>query len=58
MIEVYTPPGSLVVPLLGVTYRILNRNHKRELLRSLWVRTITRGSSMCILGTMSLNPKP
>ena len=31
------PTASLVVPFLGVPYRILNMNHKKELLWSLWV---------------------
>ena len=31
------PIGSLVVPFLGLPYSILNMNHKKELLRSLWV---------------------
>ena len=29
--------GSLVVPFGGLPYRILNTNHKKELLRGLWV---------------------
>ena len=33
------PIGSLVVPFLGLPYRILNMNHKKELLRSLWVES-------------------
>ena len=31
------PIGSMVVPFLGLRYRILNMNHKKELPWSLWV---------------------
>ena len=31
------PIGSIVVPFLGLPYRILNMNPKKELLWSLWV---------------------
>ena len=31
------PIGCLVVPFWDYPYRILNVNHKKELLRSLWV---------------------
>ena len=31
------PIGSMVVPYWGLPYRILNINHKKELLWSLWV---------------------
>ena len=35
--------GSLVVPFWGLPYRILNVNHKRELLRGLWVLATSEG---------------
>ena len=31
------PIGSFVVPFWDMPYRILHMNHKKELLRSLWV---------------------
>ena len=33
----FLPIGSLTVPFGGLVYRILNMDHKKELLRSLWV---------------------
>ena len=44
------PIGSLVVPFLGLPYRILNMNHKKELLWSLWVagaRALTIPAGTC-----------
>ena len=35
------PIGSLVVPFSGLPYRILNINHQKELLGSLWVNPKT-----------------
>ena len=37
------PIGSLVVPFWGLPYRILNVNHKKELLRGLWVLATSEG---------------
>ena len=31
--------GSIVVPFLGLPYRVLHMNHKKELLWNLWVGT-------------------
>ena len=36
----HRPPSS---PFLGLPYRILNINHKKELLRGLWVETLIYG---------------
>ena len=37
------PIGSLVVPFWGLPHRILNTNHKKELLRGLWVGGKVKG---------------
>ena len=41
--ECTIPIGSLVVPFWDYLNRILNMNHKTELLRSLWVISIVYG---------------
>ena len=44
------PCFSLVVPFLGLPYRILNMNHKKELLRSLWVDSTQAEMVIAVLG--------